>query len=246
VVHDNTKDLVTAIKKAEADYMPSADVQERLQAVTFVALIGPAVTGKTTLMRRCAELDGEFGRVKGFTSRERREEELADAFRFLNHDQAALTNLLQHIENRELVQFVVHPTTDRIYGSDIAAYDKPYMLLETLPGAMAELERLPFKAIKKIAIVTDPDEWYARFRERFHHTGHDDTKAKRLGEAIQNLSWSLDHQDEVTWLDNSHRPVAETAQRLIELARGTGVSDPSAKTTAQRLLATLQKLYRLR
>jgi guanylate kinase len=238
----NIEDLVARIKQAEGDYIPGAGVQDRLRDVTFVAVIGPAAVGKTTLMRLASELGPDFGRVVSFTTRERRDEEPADAFRFLNHDRATLTNLLEQIKNRELVQFTVHPTTGRIYGSDVAVYDKPYMLLETLPQAMAELERLPFKAIKKIALVTEPEEWQARFRERFHHTGQDDTVAKRLQEAITNLAWSLEHRDEMLWLDNSHAKPEDVAHRLIETVKGTAVADPAAQVTGQKLLAAVQKL----
>ena len=220
--------------------MPGAEVATRLRGITLVSLVGPSAVGKTTLMRLAAELDPDFGRIVSFTTRKRREGEGKDTYKYIPHTSATLSQVLRQVTGRELVQFVVHPT-GHLYGSYSTAYNKPYMMLDTLPSAFGLLSKLPFREIKKVALVADPNEWRERFDEHLPHANRGE-RAKRLREGVQNIRWSLDQVDQILWLDNSHRPAAEVAQELIELVKGAKQSSSWAMTTGQQLLNVMQSM----
>ena len=75
--------LLAELERAQKTYEPNAAVRARLREVTFVPIIGPFLTGKSTIRAAATRLDHEFGRVRSFTTRPRRADEVHD----LDHGQ---------------------------------------------------------------------------------------------------------------------------------------------------------------
>lgn len=206
------------IRAGAQSYSPSDETLQKLTSSILVELIAPAAEGKSRIMDEVAALDSDFSYVTGLTTRPPEERDVPGRYRYFNSDQE-INELADSVDRRELVQYVTHPTTKHIYGSSPEDYRTAYCLLDTLYSAVADLDEIPFKAIFKIAIVSDGAEWMARFLERYPDTNEE--RAKRLKEAKQCLEWQL-HQDpqSIIWIENKKGEASNAAQELVSIVRG--------------------------
>lgn len=224
-----------------ARYETSDTVKRILGEKELVPLIGPFASGKTALMRAAEELDPNFGRVRSFTTRARRSGEGDDAYTFLPHNRETLRRVLSQATVRELVQFVVHPTTGYVYGSTVDSYSTTYSMLDTMPSSLPGLVTLPFRSIKKVAVAVPPDVWEGRMTERLRDDNPDGIR-KRLAEGVANITWSLDQGDDLAWVVNGARDIRDTAHNMINVVRGVQGVDKSARTIADGLLTRMRAL----
>lgn len=229
--------LLAELDKLQRSYKPNDAVLARLQNVTFVPVIGPFLSGKSTLMDAAMRLDHEFGRVRSFTTRPRREGEPESLYEYLPHTETSLRHLFREAEAQELVHFTVHPTTQNVYGSKPEAWQrKPFMMLDFLPTAFEAIKPLKFKAIRPVAITVEPNVWI----ERLH--GRDDNaeeRSKRLREGVANIAWCLAH--DVAWIVNDGTP-KDAAKQLIAIAKGTSTGDVRGPIVAEQLLTLLREI----
>lgn len=238
---DSIEHLVDRIDQAARDYQPGQHVLDSLRQVTMTAVIGPSAIGKNTIMNAAASFDSDFACVTGFTTRSRRPNEPEDTYRFLEHSADVLESILAQIENQELVQVTVHPTTGNVYGSALIDYAKPYMMLDTLPNAIQNLEALPFKALRKVVITAEPTTW-AKRRQARDMDGPPEAAALRLHEGIANLRWSIEQGDDVVWLENGERSARETAQQFIDIVKYGNPGDQTVHSTGTKLLTYMESI----
>lgn len=239
-------DTLKFLRSKEAHYTPATETTDHLRAIVMAPIIGPVAVGKSTLMDCIKALcPDEFGRVMSFTTRPIRTSEAITEYRFLPHTEATLEALLKSIENGQLVQYAVHPTTGFIYGSDISDYPKKYMMLDTLSGAVDGLRKLPFKRMAEIILVTTPEEWSVRFawRQRLQaNSPEPDDGPKRIREGILSLQWSLDQGDAVSWLTNNAGEQEITALRAVDIIKNGRASNVHARRVGAKLLKSMSSL----
>ena len=232
--------LTETLGAMSAGYETSDTVKHVLRQKELVPLIGPFAVGKTALMRAAEGLDSQFGRVRSFTTRTRRAGEEDDAYEFLSHSEATLRRIRAQAAKRELVQFIVHPTTGNVYGSTANSYRTTYSMLDTMPSSLPGLLSLPFREIKKVAVAVPPDVWERRMAERLRDGNASDIR-KRLAEGVANITWSLDQGNDLAWVINGARDINATARDLIRAVKD-GRSDKSARATAAELLTRLKAM----
>jgi guanylate kinase len=226
--------------KQQAIYRPNAAISEQLQEKNLVMFVGPAAVGKSYLMNKIVERDVDFGRVSVFTTREARADDEPGMFRNLPHDDANVTTLLDKIQRGEVVQYAVHPTSGRLYGSEITDYARAFNMLATLSGIVNNLRQLPFQTARVIGLAVEPDVWLQRFNER---PMPPDERDKRLKEATVSLQWLLDpaHIPEITWVNNTSANEASAVQSVINAVKYNKRGDDTALRTAHSMLERLQK-----
>jgi len=206
------------IRDVAPSYMPNDETLQKLTGTVLIELIAPAAEGKSRIMDEVAALDPDFSYVTGLTTRSPEARDVAGRYRYFNSDQE-INELADSVDKRELVQYVTHPTTKHIYGSSPEDYRTVYCLLDTLYSAVADLDEIPFKAIFKIAIVSDGKEWMARFLERYPEANEE--RAKRLKEAKQCLEWQLQQDPQsIIWIENKMGEADQAARELVSIARG--------------------------
>jgi len=219
-------------------YTPNQAVASLLNEKNLIMFVGPAAVGKSYLMNRITEQDIDFGRVSVFTSREAREDDEPGMFRYIPHDDAHISQLLDKIDTGEVVQYAIHPTSGRIYGSEITDYAKTFNMLATLSGIVNSLRQLPFVTTRVIGLAVDPDIWLQRFNSRPMST---EERAKRLSEAIFSLEWLLANRQEIEWVDNTSSDESVAVQAVIDIVKFNKPGDKLALRVAHSMLERLQK-----
>jgi len=167
-------------------YEPSPLALERLEAVTFVAVVGPTAAGKTTLIRRAMQREPSLHLVLNNTSRARRPDEHEGVdYRFETREA-----MIKRIERGEYVQ--VAPT---LFGDLYATAADDYTTdgIATLPvlaDAIPVFRRLPFKKMRTVYVLPpDWDTWQARIAL---HKFTPEKRASRMQEAARSLHFALD------------------------------------------------------
>lgn len=224
----------------QTTYAPNASVSEQLQKKNLVMFVGPAAVGKSYLMNKIVDQDIDFGRVSVFTTREARDDDEPGMFRNIPHDDTNVSALLDKIQRGEVVQYAVHPTSGRIYGSEITDYSKPFNMLATLSGIVNSLRQLPFETTHVIGLAVDPDIWLQRLNGR---PMDPDERVKRLNEAVVSLQWLLDmaNMQEIKWVNNTSSDETTAVQSVINAVKFNKPGDKIALRVAHSMLERLQK-----
>jgi|GEM_PF-1117836 hypothetical protein len=199
-------------------YKPNETIAEQLRQKSILMMVSPSSCGKSYIMEQAIERDPTSHHVIDMTTRPPRPDDIPGHFLYLPHDDTHVAQYLDRIENKELVQYAVHPTTGYLYGSDIAGYPAEFNMLETLSSMVTFMRTLPFRRSIVIGIVVRPEQWRQWFDARFP-VGHEE-RIKRLDEAIMCLSWLTDttHGDLVNWVENG--PELDPAAAIISIMHG--------------------------
>lgn len=216
------------------------NIRDKLASKIVVPLVGPSSVGKTTIMRAVVASDPDFYRSSGFTTRPMRKGEEPDTYRFLEDTPDQRAKIVQQSLRGELLQFVVHPTTGYLYGTDLDDYKAKYNLLDVISSEVAGFHSRGFAACRTIMIVATPDDWQARFASRSFSA---DENAKRILEGIESLSWGLEQGNGVRWVENKEDDIAATVSHVIAIAKNQlHENDERARDTATQLLKYLTQV----
>ncbi len=199
---------------AESSYQPNADVANGLKDKSLIMFVGPVASGKTFIMNNVVHTDTSFGRVPVFTTRDPRADDDPGMFRAMPHDEAHIEEILEKINDGDVVQYAVHPTSDRFYGSEPSDYPKPYNMLATLSGVVDSMSQLPFKNTFIIGIVCEPATWKEWLTKRYPSSTKE--KQKRIKEAVQSLEWLLESNRDIIWIENSRSEPQKTTRDVID------------------------------
>lgn len=227
--------------KIQSTYTPNAQAGKELRTRQLIMLVGPAVTGKSYIMNRIAERDPDFSRVSVFTTREARSDDEPGMFRCLPHDDKSVTELLETIKLGNAVQYAIHPTSGRIYGSILADYPKTYNMLATLSGIVNHLRELPFAHTYVVGLVCDPEIWLKRFYERYPNES--DERTKRLKEAIVSLEWLLtpENQNHIIWADATKVGAEDAIQSVINAVKYNKHDGSADRKMAETMLERVKE-----
>lgn len=217
------------------NYQPNQQVADSLAEKTLIMVVGPAATGKSHIMNTAGMLHQDFARVHDFTTRAPRPDDQPGIYEYYPHTDEGLDKLLAEIEQRYVVQYIVHPTTHAIYGTRMDSYTANYNMLETISGVVDHLRSMPFQRTVTIGLVAQPQVWQQWFLERYRD--HDEERSKRATEAILSLGWLLDQPEgNVLWLENKKSQSEQTAQELIQLSLYGGQPNQIVRQYAEECL----------
>lgn len=232
-----------AARAREHLYTPQPSIQDRLHNKSLIMLVGPAAVGKSFVMNYIVAHAPEFRRVPVLTTREARPDDEPGMFRYQPHTDSTLHTILDQIEARELVEYVIHPTSGRLYGTTIEDFPGEYNLLATLSDIVDYFRRLPFKQTYVIGLTTDLGTWQQWFEARYPHSS--DERSKRLHEALLSLTWLLasERQSYITWVKNSPDTSEKAAQTIMTLVKQGDIhSDPRAQQAAHDMRAWAEEM----
>lgn len=223
MLSQSVQERLDTARVLQLQYRPNAEVAAQLRSKTLVMVVAPTTCGKSYLMRQVAERDPECARVKDFTTRPPRDDDQPDAFEYFPHDDEHVSKLLDRIHRQEVVQYIVHPTTGMLYGTDLSGYPGTYNFLETISSVVTVLRLLPFAHTIVIGIVADLEQWKQWFLKRYPEPSADRTK--RLQEAVTSLEWLTDttHADLIHWVVNS--PSDDPAGTIINIVKNNARGD---------------------
>lgn len=212
-----TSERLSQAELVQADYSPNNAINEQLADKSLISVVAPAGEGKSFVMENTATRYESFSLVTGWTSREEETRDTPGRYTYFPHTDDGVNHLLDMADRGDLVQYVVHPTTKRLYGSFIEDYHTPYNLLDTQSGAVAALRRIAFRKHHVIGLVSEPRDWIARFVERYPENTEE--RRKRLGEAIISLRWeTAQPRHEITWIKNHKDNPDQTSIDIFRVA----------------------------
>lgn len=241
MLSSDVQNKLNAAKERETKYQPNDIVIDEISHKSLVMLVGPVAVGKSFVMNRVAKLDPDFMRSPIFTTREARSDDEPGMFRVQPHDDTSVTTILDQIEKGNVVQYAIHPTTDRLYGTLPADYPAMFNMLPVLSSVVDSLRTLPFKKTYVVGMATMPSAWKVWLNERYPKPS--DERTKRLKEAVQSLEWLLSAEN-IVWALNLPDQPDSTAQTIIDVVKHGKTSDTSASSDAQEILALAkQELY---
>lgn len=231
---ETEKRLATA-RQNEDTYQPNASIRAQLASKTLVMFVGPVAVGKSYLMNHVAQIADDFSRVPVFTTRDPRADDEPGMFRYLPHDDAHVSMLLGKIENGEVVQYAIHPTSGRIYGSEISDHPNAYNMLAMLSGGVEQLRQMPFKGTVTLGVGVRPETWRQRLAKRYSRPGEE--KTRRLREAALSLDWLL-ADPHAKMVDNTPSDPAAAIQAILRMVRHGQAGSQAAKQniTAMRAI----------
>jgi guanylate kinase len=217
VMSENKFRHLRELRREQDTYTPNPEVIEALRAKHFTAIIGPLVTGKTTVINDISRLDPEFGKVPIITTRPRLKNE-ANGYRFLHHSAKGIGEINAKRAAGILVQYAIDPSTSHVYASEIDDYQAPYSVQPIMSStAVEQFRKTPFKSMTEVILTCDPKQWERRFMERFVITSLSEMR-KRVKEGYQSLEWALDQQD-VAWVPNNDLNSEQAARNIIDITR---------------------------
>jgi guanylate kinase len=227
---------------AQMSYKPNEAVCAQLREKSLVMCVGPVAIGKSYIMNKVIDIDSDFRRVPVFTTREARSDDEPGMFRAVEHNDKNVSRILDQIDAGEIVQYVVHPTTGRIYGSTPDDYPGNFNLLAMMSGVVKQLQNIPFKDNYIIGLAASPDTWIERLAIRY--PSQTDEKAKRLGEATSSLSWLLGDEQVgiVKWVLNSTNEPEKTALSLIDIVKYNKEDSKTAANDARQMLKLVKEM----
>lgn len=223
MISQSVQERLDTARVLQLQYRPNAEVSTALRNKTLVMVVAPTACGKSYIMRQVAERDPACGRVKDFTTRPPRDDDQPDAFDYYPHDDASVSMWLDKIHRQELVQYMVHPTTGALYGSELHGYPANYNFLETISSVVSVLRLLPFSHTIVIGVVAELEQWKQWLNARYPEPSSDRTK--RLQEAITSLEWLTDstHAGLIHWVIND--PRNDSAGTIIDIVKNNALGD---------------------
>lgn len=224
----------------QLQYRPNEIITEQLRTKELIMVVGPSATGKSYLMQKVAERDPECDRVRVFTTRLPRSNDHPGAFDYIPHDDEHVSGILDKIHRNEVVQYMVHPTTDMVYGSELSGYPATYNFLETISNVVTVLRLLPFSSTTVIGVVARAEQWQQWFYQQYPEASSERTK--RLQEAVLSLEWLTDvtHADLIHWVIND--PHLDASGAMIDIAKNDVRGDEGRNTALAMLDWARQEL----
>jgi hypothetical protein len=236
MISSQTEKILETMHAIEKTYQPSKEVADSLRQKNLVMLVGPVAIGKSYLIDLIAANNPEFKQVPMFTTRDARPDDKPNMFRIQPHTDASVLNIFEEIKKANLVQYIVHLTTGRVYGTTATDFSAKYNLLPTLPGVVNALTQLPFAKTSTIYLTARPEVWQMWLSSRYPHK--DAERAKRIKEAIISLEWALadEQQSNISWVENNIQTPEKTVEDIINIVKYNHQGDPGAREYAKQML----------
>lgn len=242
-----TSEVMLDVLANEKDiYIPNDAAAEVLGEKVLGMVIGPAFTGKSTIIQCAVALDkdqGEIVAASAFTTRERRPSDTDGEYTFYTHDEAGISVLFTMQQRGELAQYVAFPGMGKIYGSVPGDYPGVYNLRPVMASGVEGMLRAPFMRHHIIGLACSPDEWDARDRTSLQDRGEEAAAQRpaRIREGVESLDWCLSHP-ELQWVSNPDGGLDVAAQTVIQVIREQEAAPPQNRRDAEALYKHLSAL----
>lgn len=239
-----TEQYIDTLFAAQATYKPNQSVLQKLKKVTLISFVGASSMGKTTIMDALVSLDPtRFGKTKNFTTRPARPDDDPKRYYYFDHTEKGLAPIFEGIRSHELLQYNIDPFSHYIYGSEINGYTHEYNLADIWSTSIEGFRQLGFGKLYICSVVTEPDEWFARFNQRF--AVDNPMRQARLKEAAISLEWSLaqsssDHCFIINRDGKAHAAAADVRQFL----ENGNINQTEARQLAHNCLERIKKELR--
>lgn len=221
-------------------YQPNSLICKQLQEKSIVMCVGPVAVGKSFVMNRVVTIDNDFQRTPVFTTRDARSDDEPGMFRIQPHNDTSVSKILDQIDAGEIVQYAVHPTSGRIYGTTINDYPGKFNLLAMLSGGVSQLQQLPYASTHVIGFATQPQTWKQWLTDRYPVPS--DERQKRLKEATVSLEWLLNNPTSVRWVENSADNPNQAAGLLRSIVKYNQEDSKGAAEYARQMLKTAEEM----
>lgn len=225
------------LSQHEASYQPSSLVQQRLQKVTVLCVVGGVGVGKNYLMRKSGL--PIVGRV---TSRPPRADDDPAIYRYLSNQE-----LTEKIAQGELVQYGVDLGNQTIYGSLPESYVSDGVTIADIwHWSVSMLKNKGFGAVKAVSVITPWQQWQAQLAERFANR-EASYRQSRLDEAVHSLRWTRQqlvegNPDHVVVI-NTQDSTKQSVKTIVDFAHGRPTPiPPEAIALIDTLLTKLAAL----
>ena len=216
------------------------EVERELKNKTIINLVGPSAVGKTSLINEIDNNYADFSRVISYTTRQPRDGEALDTYRFISTTDTDIDEL-----TNSSVQYDRFPGTDIVYGTQLADYRNSYNLLDTLSSSVDTFRGLGFAACKQFIVVTSPMEWQERINTRKFSS---EQQLNRYDEGIKSLEWSIREEDAVKWIYNQTGYLRASSNLIVDLSVNDSAynnhDDRNAKEIGRDLLWYIKYLKR--
>jgi|GEM_PF-6633969 len=229
----------TELKKYGDNIDHSTETKNHLRGVDIVAVTGPSAVGVTTIIR-----ESGLYKVPGFTSRPRRFDGETD-LRFFTHTKDFVDRCIDKAKAGNLVQ-VRLSSEGYVYGSETLDYRQGQPnVVDMKAASIRQLGRLPIRQLIPIVVVSEPDEYQARFIGDRGSTSH---HAARLQDDLESLKLTAATADQpFIVLLNPDGKVDEVTARFQDIATGEcEIGDQSyAFDIRSRLIDRLEVLTKI-
>jgi guanylate kinase len=234
MLSDQTTERLNKLFQTQDEYEPNMAIADKLAKKTITLFVGATCEGKNAVMEAATKLDKRLKVTGNRTSREPRKGDDAARYTYIENTDAALAEIFDAIEKREMVQYAVNPYAQLIYGSTIDDYPTTYNLADVFSSAVENFRHLGFKRAIAVTVITDPTVWVKRFDERYP-TSNPERRARR-DEAIESLTWSLSQDSNHYWVENIDGNLEAAAHEVIAITLGTSEGQPAARRIAEASL----------
>lgn len=239
-VGEITQERLGIIRDTQESYYPNYRVCSEIAKKSLALLVGPSLTGKSTLIDTIAGHNPKFGKVKSFSTRDPRPDDTPETMECIPWEESEIRRICNVIEAGDGVQYVFHPKTGDIYGTILESYPGRYNLLPALSNSVAPLQKLPFKSLQSIGIVVPRDDFAARIEGRQFASPSD--LASRLSEGAISLAWMLDSPD-VAIFNNPDGQLGHTAATIRNyIVAENSDNPPRNEAAAEALLRYINSL----
>lgn len=219
-------------------YTPNSDVCSRLQTEVdlLVTLSGPQAVGKTAVL---ANISPELHLLTAFTTRPQRPGESA-GYRWRLDTPAEYQAILEDAEEGKLVQ-VQQGLGGFVYGNYVQDY-APRTIMDISASGALEMNRLPFKGIVHLFMVSPPEQYIPRFfAERLPQVG--------LLRTIESLDYTIKvlaqtvNDDRFVFVNNVDGQLAATIDTVKDIANGEidTAKEAEARHVGALLLSDLEE-----
>lgn len=212
-ISPETRRRIEHFRAIEEAYEPNDTTKRALGDRTILLIVGPAVIGKTSLIKRIGTLDKSYGMSATLSTRLARDTDDPGAFRLFDHNDENLNMLMDKILQGSLVQYKFHPTEGTFYGSELEDHPHEHNMLAMLSGGINQVKNVGFGEARVIGVTVPPSDWMKRFNIRYpeHHPG-------RLGRVLEaDLSYrDLLARTDVEWVINREGELGKAAQDVTK------------------------------
>ena len=233
---------IKRLKRAEQQqfhYTPGDQATNIIKQKNLIMVVGPSSVGKTFIMNDIITKRDDAAMVVVFTTRGKRADDYNGQFIYYEHNDQDVNFLLDAIEQRAVVQYAIHPTSGRIYGTFPDGLPANYNLLATLSNTVEYLRGLPFNHTATLGIIVEPSQWDIWFDKRFAKSSPE--RLHRLKEATMSLEWLLSSpEDTIKWVINHTGNTDEL--NLNELLSASN-RQPEGREAAKILLNHIKSRY---